>query len=217
MGRQDHARVVQELRTLGYRLARQYVEREAGESAAFQGCQRRIDVDDGAARRVHQKRTGLCRTEQRGIDHPARFGVERHVQRHDVAFREESSDVASLDVRGKIPVDDVGIAGENAVEHVAADMRHPLSDPTEADDAERHVADPTHRTGRQVMPFACVDVAMVGDDVAHGRERQRERVRRDLPDTVIGRIRDPDAVPCAGVRVDRVEARAHPAHDAEGR
>ena len=65
------------------------------------------------------------------------------------------------------------------------------------------------------MPLAGVDVAMVGDDVAHQRERQRERVRRDLADAVVGRIRDPHAVPRAGLGIDRVEAGADPAHDAE--
>ena len=49
------------------------------------------------------------------------------------------------------------------------------------------------------------------------RERQRQRVRRDFADAVVGRIGDPDAVPRAGVGVDGVEARADPAHDAERR
>ena len=42
-------------------------------------------------------------------------------------------------------------------------------------------------------------------------------MRRDLADAVVGRVRDPDAVPRAGRGVDGVEAGADPAHDAEPR
>ena len=80
------------------------------------------------------------------------------------------------------------------------------------------VMSPTRRKRprRQVMPFSGVDVAVVGDDVPGERQGERQRVRRDLAHAVVGRIRDPDAVPCAqAVGVDRVEAGADPAHDAE--
>jgi hypothetical protein len=40
---------------------------------------------------------------------------------------------------------------------------------------------------------------------------------RNLADTIVGGIRDPYAVPRACLRVDRVEAGADPAHDAEAR
>ena len=137
------------------------------------------------------------------------------MQRDDVALGEHAGEVAALDVRGKVAVDDVGIAGDDAPEHVATDVRHPLADPAQADDAERHVADPAERSGRKVVPFRRVDVAMVGDDVAHEGERQRQGMRRDLADAVVGRIGDPDAMLRAGVGVHGVETGADPAHDAD--
>ena len=51
--------------------------------------ERGVDVDDGAARRVDEERAGLRRAQHLGVDHAARLGVERHVQRHDVACGEE--------------------------------------------------------------------------------------------------------------------------------
>ena len=45
-------------------------------------------------------------------------------------------------------------------------------------------------------------------------ERQRQRVRRDFTDAVIGRVRDPHPVARTGVGIDGVESRAEPAHDA---
>ena len=94
-------------------------------------------------------------------------------------------------------------------------MRHPLADAAEADDAERHVARAVEFPGRQVVPVPGLDVAVVRHDIAHQREREGERMRRHLAHAVIRRIGDPDAVARAGVRVDRVEARADAAYDAE--
>ena len=76
-----------------------------------------------------------------GVDHAARLGVERHVQRDDVALaRTARRGCARSTYAGKVAVDEVGIAGDDALEHVARDVRHPLADAAQADDAERHVA-----------------------------------------------------------------------------
>ncbi len=136
------------------------------------------------------------------------------MQRDDVARAEYLGQVAALDVSRKIAVDEVGIAGDDAVEHVAADVRHPLADTAQPHDAERHVARAAQRSRREVVPLAGVDVAVVGDDVAHQREGERKRMRRDLADAVVRRIGDPDAVPRAGLGVDGIEAGADAADDA---
>ena len=74
---------------------------------------------------------------------------------------------------------------------------------------------PRERARRQVVPVPVADVAVIGDDVADRGERQRQRVRGDFADAVVGRIGDPDAGPLAGFGVDRVVPRADAAHDAE--
>ena len=68
---------------------------------------------------------------------------------------------------------------------------------------------------RRVVPVPGGHVAVPGDDVAHRRERHRQRVRRDLADAVVGRVRHPDAVPRAGRGVDGVVAGPDAAHDAQ--
>jgi hypothetical protein len=49
------------------------------------------------------------------------------------------------------------------------------------------------------------------------REREGERVRRDLAHTVVGRVRDPDAAPGARRRVDGVVSGPDAAHHTEPR
>ena len=205
----------EQLRVGGHRFDRQHVECQPRQRAAVERSQRGVDVDDRAARRVDEERSGRHRGEHRRADHSARLLVERHVQRHDVALREDLRQVSPLDVGGEVAVDDVGVAGDDALEHVAADVRHPLADPPQPDDAERHVGRAAQLARRLVVPPAGADVAVVGDDVAHHRQRQRQRVRRDLADAVVGRIGDPDAVLRAGVGVDVVEPGADPADDAQ--
>ena len=94
-------------------------------------------------------------------------------------------------------------------------MRHSLSDAAETDDAERHVAGAMKLARGKVMPLPGMNVAVISDDVAHQRERERQRMGRHLADAVVGRIGEPDAVPRAGVGIDRVVAGADAAHDAK--
>ena len=94
-------------------------------------------------------------------------------------------------------------------------MRKALADAPEPEDADRQVTGAPDRPRRKVTPAACAHVAVVEREVAHQRERHRERVRRDFTDAVVGRVGDPDAVPRAGRSVDGVEARAVAADDAD--
>ena len=60
----------------------------------------------------------------------------------------------TLDVGRKVAVDEVRIAGDHALEDVARDVRHPLADASQPDDAQRHLARAAERPRRQVMPAA---------------------------------------------------------------
>ena len=60
-----------------------------------------------------------------------------------------------------------------------------------------------------------MDVAVVRDDIADQCQRERQRMRGDFADAIVGRIGDPDAVARAGRGIDVVEAGADPADDAE--
>src|ERR1700674_1707384 len=65
------------------------------------------------------------------------------------------------------------------------------------------------------MPLAGPDVAVVGDDVPDQREYERQGVRRDFADAVIGRVGHPYAMPRARGSVDGIETRADPADNPE--
>jgi hypothetical protein len=207
--------VADQTRARGHRLDGQHVEREAGQRAAVERRKRVVDINDGAPRGVHEKRSVLHHAEHLGVDHAARLIVQRSVDRHDVGLREQVGQRRALDVGREVAVDQIRIAGNDAAEHIARNVRHPLSDPAQSDDAQRHVAGAAQLARRQVVPFAGMDVAMVGDDVADRRQRERQRVRGHFADAVIGRVGDPDAVSRTGRGVDRVVSGADPADDAE--
>ena len=158
---------------------------------------------------------GPHQPQHRRVDHAPRLVVERHVQRDHVALRKHAGQVAALDIRREVAVDDVRIARDHASEYVAADVGHPLPDPPEPDDAQCERGRAADPAGREVVPPAGADVAVVGHHVAHGGERQRQGMRRDLPHAIVRRIGHPHAVPGTGGGVDRVEAGADPAHDAD--
>jgi hypothetical protein len=109
----------------------------------------------------------------------------------------------------------IGVIGDDALEHVARNVRHALADTAQANDAERQFGGAAHRSGRHEVPLAGADMAVVGGDVANRGQRQRQRVGGNLADAVIRRIGHPDTRLCAGFGVDGVEARADPADDSE--
>ena len=134
----------------------------------------------------------------------------------DVAGGEKADEIGcALDIGGKIAIDEIWIAGEHALEDIARDVRHPLADATEADDAQRHLTGALELSGRQVMPLTRANVAMVGDDVPDERQHQRQGVRSDFADAVIRRVGHPYAVARARCGVDGIETRADTADDPE--
>ncbi len=68
---------------------------------------------------------------------------------------------------------------------------------------------------RHEIPLALLDVAVVRDDVAQRRERQRQRMGGHLAHAVVRRVGDPHARLLARLGVDGVVTRADAAHDAE--
>ena len=165
-------RVPEEPRACRHGLHRQHVEAEPREHAGVERGERSVHVDDGAARGVDEERARAS----------PRAAPRRPIMPRVSALSGTCSETTSLSPNssarlrrstkaGKSPSMMYGIAGDDALEHVAADVRHPLADAPEADDAERHVADAAQGPGRQVMPLPRVDVAMVGDDVARSSAR----------------------------------------------
>jgi hypothetical protein len=148
------------------RLDRQHVERKPLQDPTLQCEQCGVDVDHRATRGIDEIRARFHHAQQRYAHHVSRFHVERHVQRHDVALSEGFGQRDPLDVCGEIAVDNVRIARDYPLEHIAADMRHALADSPEPDDAQRHVAGAAQFPRRKVMPLPRIDVAMVGNDVA---------------------------------------------------
>src|SRR5438477_4722187 len=117
---QDHLRVAEQRVAGGDRLDRQDVEPGASKYSTIE-CRKQIaDLDDRAARRVHEIRPGAHARQHAGRDHSARFSVEGDVNAHDVARREESAEIGrSFDVGGKVAIDEVRVEGRHAFEHVA--------------------------------------------------------------------------------------------------
>src|ERR1022692_4271577 len=99
-----------------------------------------VDRDYGATRGVNQERSRPHAPEHALVDHAARLVVERRVHAHRVALLEERAQVSGLDIRREVAVDEVGVAGNDALERVARDMPHALADAAETDDPERHLA-----------------------------------------------------------------------------
>src|SRR6516165_972166 len=118
--RKDNARMAEELRSRGHGLVGQHVESQSREPPGVERGKRGIDVDHGAPRGVHEVGAGLRGRESVCADHPPRLRVERHVQRDYVAVGEQPRLVAACNIRGKVAVDQVRVAGENAREYVAA-------------------------------------------------------------------------------------------------
>ncbi len=199
-------------------LLRQDVERGAGQRSGFQRRDERGQVDHRAARRVDEEGPALDRAEECRVHHAARLGIERRVQRNDVGLRGKVGERGgALDVGREVAVDEIRVVGNDLLEHVARDVRHPLADAPQAHDAQHQPGRAAHRSRRHEVPLARVDIAVVGHDVAYRGQCQRQRMRGDFADAVVRRIGDPDARLVACVGVDGVEARADPADDPQAR
>jgi hypothetical protein len=121
----------------------------------------------------------------------------------------------TADVRRKIAVDQVRIAGDHAAEAVARQVREPFADAAQAEYADGQIAGATNRPRRQIAPTPGLHVAVVQCEVPQQREFHCQRMRRDFANAVVGRVGDPHAMSCARRGVDRVVAGAIAADDAE--
>src|SRR5208283_2650642 len=170
--RQYHLRMAEQRTFGGNRLDWQHVEPGSGKYSTIECGKQIVDDHDGAAGGIDEVRTGAHAREGSRIDHAAGLRGERDVRADRVALGKQAPEIGgALDVRRKIPVDEIGIEGEHAAKHVARQVRHAFADAAEPDDAQRHVCGAPQRSGRQVMPAAGADVAMVGNHVAQQRER----------------------------------------------
>src|SRR5450830_1774857 len=130
------------------------------------------------------------------------------MQRYGVGLRKQFFLADAFDIRRKIAVDDVWIAGDHALETVAADMRHSLANAAEAQNADCHVGNTLHLAGRREMPLSGLYVPIVERDMPQQRQRHRKRMGGNLADAVIGRVADPHAMRFRIGGIDGVEASA---------
>src|SRR5258706_6673693 len=118
--RQDHLRVAEQRVAGGDRLDRQDVQPGAGKYSTIE-CRKQIaDLDHRAARRVHEIRSWTHPCQHVSADHATGFDVERDVNAHDVARREQSAEIRrALDVCGKVAVDEGRVERRYPLGHVA--------------------------------------------------------------------------------------------------
>ena len=218
MRRQYCARVPEQRRVARHRLLRQDIKSRARQRSVLERREEIGKVDHCATRRIDEVGPALDRAEELRVHHAARLRGEWRVQRDDISLARELGERGrAFDIGGKIAVDDVRIIGDDALEHVARNVRHALADTAQTDDAQHQLGWTTHRSRRHEVPLAGVDVGVVGNDVADRRQGERQRMRGDFSDAVVGRVRNPNAGGGTGFGVHRIVAGADPADDPQVR
>ena len=124
---------------------------------------------------------------------------------HDIGLLKQSFEANPFDVGGEIAINQVGVMGDHSSETIACDMRKALADAPQTQHADGQITDPANHATRGVVPLAGFDGAIVQRDVSQQIQGHRQRVGRDLADTIVGRIGNPDSVARGCRRIDRIE------------
>ena len=215
--RRDHDLVELEQRA-GVRLGREHVERRACELPRSDRLDERLLVDERAARGVHEPRAVAHPPDRVAIDEAAGLVGERGVERHDVRGAEQLVErLGLLDTQVAEPV----AAHERVVRddvHRQAECapRDLLSDPSEADHAERLPGQLDSPVAR-ALPATLLQRRMRLRDVSGERDDQSDRLLRSRHDRRLGRVRDHDPATRCGVHVHVVDADAGATDDLQPR
>ncbi len=209
MRRDDDVAVALEQRVVGDRLAREDVERGAGDLAGVERVLERRVVDELAARAVDHADAVLHLRERLGVQPAARLGRLGQVDRDEVGL--------GVDVGARLGLLDAQLAvALGAHERVEGDHAHPeaaragrdeLADAAEPEHAERLLVD-LDPAELRALPLARGQRAVRLRDVARQREHQRHGVLRGGDDVRLRRVGDDDAALGGRLDVDVVDADA---------
>ena len=199
------------------RLARVDVERGAGDRSGLQRGRQRRQVDDLAARAVHDDGGRLHLRERVGVDEVARLLGERRVQRDEVRAAEQLVELDQLRAGGagarlrreRVVRDDVHLEGGRA----ARDLR---THPPDADEPQRLAAQLAADELR-ARPLAGADAAVGIGDSPEECERERERVLGRGDDVPERRVHDVHAARGGRGHVDVVDTHPGAPHHRKAR
>ena len=187
-------------------LAREDVERGAGELPGRDRLRERLLVDERAARGVHEPGAVAHVRDRLAVDQAARLVGERRVERDDVGRGEQ--------LLHRLRLLDAEVAeAVDADEGVVSDDRHPeperaarnlLADAPEADHAERLPGD-LDPAPAGALPPAVLERGVGLRDVPREREDQTDRLLGGRDDRRLRRVRDDDPAARRGGDVDVVD------------
>ena len=202
----------------GVRLGREHVERRARELPGPNRLDERLLVDERAARRVDEPRAVAHPRDRIAVDEAAGLVGEGRVERHDVRGAEQLVErLDLLDAQVAEPVaPDERVVGDDVHRQPERAPRDLLSDPPEADHAERLPGQLDSAVAR-ALPATLLQGGMRLRDVAGERDDQPDRLLRRRHDRRLGRVRDDDPATCRGVHVHVVDADAGTADDLQAR
>ena len=202
----------------GVRLGREHVERRACELPGPDRLDERLLVDERAARRVDEPRAVAHPRDRIAVDEAAGLVGEGGVERHDVRGAEQLVErLDLLDAQVAEPVaPDERVVGDDVHRQPERAPRDLLSDPPEADHAERLPGQLDSAVAR-ALPATLLQGRMRLRDVAGERDDQPDRLLRRRHDRRLGRVRDDDPATCRGVHVHVVDADAGTADDLQPR
>ncbi len=181
------------------------VDRGGSDLAGVERVDQRVVVDQLAARGVHDPHAVLHLRDRRGVDHAARLGVRRQVQRQEIGALEHPVEGVALDAELLEALGgDERVVGEHA--HLEADRapRDLLADPAEAEHAERLLGE-LDAAPLRALPAALLERGMRLRNVACEGNEQADRVLGRRDDVRLGRVGDDDSATRRRVDVDVVD------------
>ena len=180
------------------------VEPRGADRAVAQPRQKRLGINEAAARRIDEREAALRLRESRGVDQVPRVGEEGTVERDDVRLGEEPVERHVFEACGGVRE---CVVGEHAHPETLADFREDASDLARAYDASRlAVQVESGQPGEREVEVARPRRRLV--DVAVERKEQRGGVLRDGIRRVGRDAHDREARLERRIEVDVVVARA---------
>ena len=202
-------RVAVEQRVVGDRLAREDVERGAGDLAGVERVLERGVVDELAARAVDHAHAVLHLRERLGVQPAARLGRLGQVDRDEVGLRVDvGAGLGLLDAQLAVALGaHERVVGDDAHAEAAGAGGDELADAAEPEHAEHLLVD-LDAAELRALPLARGQRAVRLRDVAREREHQRHGVLRGRDDVRLRRVGDDDAALGGRLDVDVVDADA---------
>ena len=202
------------------RLVGKYIKTSAKVGAVERSEQRGF-IDHLASAGVDEHRVGLHGRQEVGIYHSGGAFAARHVQRHDVARRQQGSLI------GDLLYPDVGHAlahlsrsvgpgfGDDTKATGAGPLSHFDSDGPHADDSQRGPEQPSGLAVRLLVPVPGSEIGGGGGDVAVNGKHQPDGQLSHRNGVAARDVAHKNPQLCGPVGVDGVGPRPGPNHEAE--